>query len=171
MFLIRKITQAKWKTNPDLSEGEISADALTVDLKTRDNSLSFWQCRTQTQSELEHSALALAAAANHLDTFDYVWLTDDELRDDGQTLRRSQGKTPVEGLVDLHVDVCRLDYVRLGKVARRIVIALEEKRFRRLTRARVRKLLVEAVRQKRVKLGDLKTSIQAEVQKSLDAGK
>ena len=170
MFLIRKVTQAKWKTNPDLSEGEISADALTVDLRTRNNSLSFWQCRTQTQSDLEHSALALAAAANHVETFDFVWLTDDELRNDGQTIRSSRGQTPVEGLVDLHVDVCRLDYVRLGRVARRIVNALEEKRYRRLTRARVRKLLVQAVRQERVKLADLKESIQAEVQKSLIAG-
>ena len=169
MFLIRKITQAKWKANPELAEGAISADALTIDLRTSDNSLSFWRCRTQTQSDLEHSALALAAAASHVDTFDFIWLTDDELRDDGQTIRNSLGQTPVEGLVDRHVDVCRLDYVRLGRVARRILIALEDKRHRRLTRARVRKLLVEAVKQERVKLGDLNESIQSEIRKSLDA--
>ncbi len=171
MFLVRKITQAKWKTNPELSAGEISADAVTVDLRTRENSLSFWQCRTETRGDLEHAALALATAADHVDTFDIIWLTDDELRSDGQTLRNTRGRTPVQGLVDLHVDVCRLDYVRLGKVARRIVTALDEKRYRRLTRARVKKLLVEAVEQRRVELTDLQEGIQAEVRKSLEAGK
>ena len=171
MFLVRKITQAKWKTNSELSAGEISADAVTGDLRTRKNSLSFWQCRTETKGDLEHAALALAAAADHVDTLDIVWLTDDELRIDGQILHNTQGRTPVQELVELHVDVCRLDCVRLEKVARRVSTAIEEDRSLRLTKARVRKLLVEAVEQGRVELTNLQESIQAEVSKSLEAKK
>ena len=32
MFLARKISRAKWEVKRDLSEGEISADAVTADL-------------------------------------------------------------------------------------------------------------------------------------------
>ena len=35
MFLARKITQAKWRPREGFAEGEIAADAVTVDLKTR----------------------------------------------------------------------------------------------------------------------------------------
>ena len=42
MFLIRKIARAKWESKDDLSKEEIPADAVTVDLRTSDNVLSFW---------------------------------------------------------------------------------------------------------------------------------
>ena len=167
MFLVRKITRAKWDSNSELSVGEISADAVTSDLRTQRNSLSFWRCRTETNGDVEDAALAIAAARDQVDTIDIIWLDEDELRTDDQ-LRNSEGRTPVTELVGLHVDVYRLDYVRLGQIARRIVTALEEKRCLRITRARVKRLLAEAVVQGRVKLADLQTSVQTEVQKSLD---
>ena len=168
MFLVRKITRAKWDSNSELSVGEISADAVTSDLRTQRNSLSFWRCRAETNGDVEDAALAIAATRDHIDKIDIVWLADDELRADGQRLRNSEGRTPVTELVGLHVDVDCLDYVRLGRIARRIVTAVEEKRYRRITRARVKKLLADAVEQGRVKLAGLQTSVQAEVQKSLD---
>ena len=61
-----------------------------------------------------------------------------------------QGRTPVPELSKLHVDVRRLDYVRLGKVAQRVAGAIEGGRYTRLTKARVTKLLTEAVKQARV---------------------
>ena len=171
MFLARKVTLSKWEPKQGLTVGEISADALTSDLRTKNNSLSFWRCGVGKPDDFEEAVLAMAAARDHVDKLDVVWLDDDELLTDGQTLNNTKGRTPVQGLVDLHVDVCQLDYVRLGRVARRVVSAIEEERFFRLRKSGVKALLVEAVRQKRVKLGDLKTSIQAEVQKSLEAGK
>ena len=41
MFVARMITRAKWDPKPELQTGEISADAVTGDLRTRYNSLSF----------------------------------------------------------------------------------------------------------------------------------
>ena len=171
MFLARKITQAKWRPKAGFAEGEIAADAVTVDLKTQDNSLSFWRCPTETTQDLEKAVLAIAATRNRVEKLEIVWLTDDDLRNDCQTLANTEGDTPVSELKELHVDVCRLDYVRLGKVASRIATALENCRWRRITKGRVKKLLVEAVKQKRVELADLQESIQAEVQKSLKARK
>ena len=169
MFLARKVTLSKWEPKQGLSVGEISADALTSDLRTKNNALSFWQCGVGRPDDVEEAVLAMAAARDHVDKLDVVWLDDDELLTDGQTLTNTKGRTPVQELVDLHVDVCRLDYVRLGRVARRVVSAIEEERFVRLRKSGVKALLVKAVRQERVKLGDLKESIQTEVQRSLDA--
>lgn len=171
MFLARKITQAKWRPREGFAEGEIAADAVTVDLKTQDNSLSFWRCPTETTEDLEKAVLAIAATRNRVEKIEIVWLIDDDLQNDCQTLENTEGDTPVLELKELHVDVCRLDYVRLGKVAIRIATALENCRWRRITKGRVRELLVEAVKQKRVELADLQQSIQTEVQKSLKAGK
>ena len=171
MFLARKISRAKWDPKSGLSPDEISADAVTGDLRTQGNSLSFWQCGIGEKDEVEEAVLAIAAAGERIDRFDVVWLADDELRADGQALKDTKGKTPVTDLVDSHVDVCRLDYVRLGKVARNVVTAIEENRYLRLTKARVTKLLASAVTDKRVALDDLNGRIQMEVRKWLLAGR
>ena len=169
MFLARKITRAKWETKQELSAEEISADAVTGDLRTQGNSLSFWQCGIGEQSEVEEAALAIASAGDRVDRLDLVWLDDDELRADGQTLKNTAGRTPVAELAKRHVDVYRLDYVRLGKVARRVVTAIEGDRYRRLTKARVKKLLAAVVGQGRIDLGNLRKNVRAEVRKLLNA--
>ncbi len=172
MFLARKITRAKWTHKKgQLAKGEIAADAVTADLRTRDNSLSFWRCSTETTDDLEKAALAIAAARDRVDKIEIVWLAEDELLDTGQYLKNTDGQTPVLELTRLHVDVCRLDYVRLGKVAHHIINAIEKKRYRRLSRRCVTDLLVAAVRQERVEISRLQKGVQAVVQKSLEAGK
>ncbi len=170
MFLARKITRAKWNPKNELSAGEISADAVTGDLRTQENSLSFWQCGLGETAEVEEAALAIAAAGDRVDRLDLVWIAYDELLADGQSLRNTEGRTPVTDLVSRHVDVCGLDYVRLGKVACRVVTAIEENRYCQLTKARVTKLLALAVRTRRIDLDDLGSKIQREARKSLEAG-
>ena len=163
MFLARKIARVKWEPKPDLSAGEISADAVTGDLRTHENSLSFWRCHTETNGDVEEAALAIAAAGNRIDKIDIVWLVDDELRADGQTLRDSDGRTPIPDLVDRHVDVCKLDYIHLGKIACRVVAAIEANRWRRLQRAHIKKLLLTAIKEDRVKIDKLEGDVRNEI--------
>lgn len=165
MFLARKIARAKWTPKPDWSEGEISADAVTGDLRTHNNSLSFWRCHTETNGDVEEAVLAIAAARDRIDKLDIVWLVDDDLRADGQTLRNSDGRTPIKDLTDKHVDVCKLDYIRLGKVACRVVTAIEDNRWCRLRRTHVKELLLRAIEEGRVELDALAASIQDEIEK------
>lgn len=146
-----------------MSAGEISADAVTSDLRTKENTLSFWRCRTETNGDVEDAVLAIAAAGDRLDRLDVVWLSYDELQADGQTFRNTDGRTPVRELADRHVDVCKLDYTRLGKVARRVVAAIEDKRCRRFTKAGVKKLLSAAVGHGRINLDDLSNGLRAEM--------
>ena len=168
MFLARKITRAKWDIVKDLSEGEISADVVTADLRTEGNSLSFWQCGGGGETEIEEAALAIASGRDSVDKLDLVWLAEEELRADGQRLRSTDGRTAVIEMIPRHVDVYGLDYVRLGNVARHIVAAIEKRRFRRLTKRHTTSLLVGAVEEGRIELADLQMRVLKAVRGSIE---
>lgn len=166
MFLARKISLAKWSKKQEqgeLAEDEIPADAVTADLRTQDNKLSFWRCDTKETTEVNKAVLAIAAAYDRIDKIAVVWLAADELRADGQTLEDSKGRTPVRELVELHIDVCRLDYMRLGKVAQCIFIALKKGQYLQLRKARVKELLAEAVKQGSIDPNHLEKSLRQEL--------
>ena len=136
---------------------------MTGDLRTQKDTLSFWRCRTGANVDIEDAVLAIAAAGERLDKLDIVWLADNELQADGHILKDTEGRTPVADLSEKHVDICKLDYVRLGNVAQRVAAAIEEQRFRRLTKARVRGLLVAAVQQGRIIPDQLADRLRAEI--------
>ena len=115
MFLARKVKLSKWAASPVLAEGEISADAVTADLRTQQLSLSFWECGSGEESELMDVILALASGADQIETIDLVWVQEDDLRNDGHAVSRGTGRTAVTDLASRHVEVERLDHVRLGE--------------------------------------------------------
>ena len=145
MFLARMISRAKWERKKWMSEGDISADAVTADLRTQNNQLSFWQCGAGTKKEVYNVVLAIAAGRDKIDKVEIVLIDDKDLKDDGQTIKASDGRTPVGSLVKLHVDVIQLDYCRLGKVARRVASAVAADQYRKVSKKRVETLLVTAV--------------------------
>lgn len=163
MFLARKISLAKWSKQSELEVGEISADAVTLDLKTQDNKLSFWRCGDGKRAGVNEAALAIAAACDRIDRIDVVWLAVGELQGDGQTLKNTMGRTPVLGLDELHVDVCRLDYWRLGKVAQLIFTAIQKDQHLRLRKACVKDLLTKAAEQGRIDPAGLKDHVRKEL--------
>ena len=167
MDLARKISRAKWDSNLNnergLAKGEISADAVTGDLRTQNNTLSFWQCNSSENSSIENAALAIAAAGNRLDRLDIVWLSDSELRNDGFALKRTDSRTPVTDLVKSHVDICNLDYVRLGNIANHVKVAVQNEQISRLSKNQVKRLLTLAVSQGRIALKDLSEEIRNEI--------
>jgi len=61
VFLARKITLSKWKRHPALAAGEISADCVTSDLRTKRLTLSFWECSSADDADLDNVVLALAS--------------------------------------------------------------------------------------------------------------
>ncbi len=150
MFLARKISGAKWEKRPEFAQDEIPADAVTTDLRTKQNALSFWRCGGGETTDVEDVALAIAAAADRIEKVDVVWLPTEQLLEDRQTFMDSPGMTPVADLVDSHVDLSRLDLVRLGRLANRVVEAIGAGRSQRVPRARVKSLLVNAVLTNRI---------------------
>ncbi len=171
MLLVRKISRAKWDSEFNiqrgLAKGEISADAVTSDLRTQNNTLSFWQCNADKSTSIEDAVLAIAAAGDRLDKLDIVWLPESELRSDGHFLKNTEGRTPVSDLVGMHVDICKLDYIRLGKIVERVHNAVEDNHWRRFKKLEVKKLLASAIIHGRILPENLREGIRKEVSKRI----
>jgi len=132
-FLARKINRAKWDPVEGFADGEIAADAVTVDLRTTGNTLSFWTCASAADEEINATVLALMSVAERIDKIDVTWIQDAEVRSRGLAVVKTDGRTPVESLRERHVDIARLDLHRLGSVAKMISKAVADNQHRRLT--------------------------------------
>lgn len=164
---VRKIDWAKWEQAVDLVEGEISADAITGDLRTTKNKLSFWSCPTAEAPELERAALAIATARDQLDRIDLVYLDDASIRENGLATMMTPGNTPVPSLRDMHVDIHGLDRVRLDRVAGLVAGAHRSNAGLKLSQLRLLSVIVDAVQQGLVEVdslrGDLRMKVAAEL--------
>lgn len=161
--LARKITQAKWSAGPGPQPGEIQADAITCDLRTMGNTLSFWRLRGLGEDDLKEAALILASGLDRADRIDFAWIDAEELRSQGVEAKDTPGQTPVESLRDRHVDLVRLDLVRLGTTARVLDSAIQKKQLMRFTRKAVIEILVAGVQRGLLQLSALKDKLRAEV--------
>ena len=165
MFLARSITRSKWEAKNGLQPGEIPADAITGDLRTKENSLSFWLCEPNDQEELNDVALAISATRDSVAKIELVWLEREELEASGQFFDETPGQTPVLDLVDRHLDLRRLDGERLGRLALHVQNAISMDRYKRMSRRQVRDILGAAVLEGRVRLENLSQKIQIELQR------
>lgn len=130
--------------------------------------MSFWRCTSEAEDDLTETALTIAAGRDKIDKLEIVWLVASDLQADGQTLKNTDGRTPLKALIKRHVDICQLDYVRLGRIADRVVSAMDADQYLRFTPSSVKKLLVNAVSQNRIVLGDLKGKTGDEVKNYLN---
>ncbi|MCY4398361.1 MAG: hypothetical protein OXE96_03320 [Gemmatimonadetes bacterium] len=161
------ITRHKWQVKDDLASDEIPADAITADLRTANNTLSFWQCGQATESEVSDAVLALAAGRDRIQKLDIVWILTDELESDGQSIRLTRGKTPVVGLSERHVDVCHLDYRRLGRIGDRVATAIRQDQWKRFRKREIVTLLIAAMRSGRLSETGLTEKVQKEIRAAL----
>ena len=133
--------------------GEIGADAITADLRTRGNTLSFWICQTPETSELQEVVLAFAAGWKRPDKLDLVWIERELIESSGIRLDATKGNTRVVDLQNQHVDATHLDLWRLGKLAEHVAEAIRMKvQWRRFTKNEVVETLMSAVRSNRLDL-------------------
>lgn len=168
VYLVRKIDRKKWEPNPGLQQNEISADAVTANLKTTENKLSLWKCEVAEPKELEQIALALGAAGERIDKIDIVWVAKEILDKDGIKLVESSGTTPVAELRSRHMDAVLLDLSRIGKVAHCLADAIRigEQHYR-FSYNQVKELVCTAVQQGLVTASDLSERIRSEVQNEI----
>jgi hypothetical protein len=165
--LARKITRAKWGPKPELGPDEVAADAVTADLRTTGNALSFWRCESPNGDDLKRAVLALAAAADRPDRLDVVCLDERAVTTSGLATKDTPGDTPVASLRLHHVDVEKLDVVRLGKVALMVVAAHRSNAGHLMTKRQVVDLVVQAVKDGLLKVADLKDKMKEEVAANL----
>ena len=167
MLLVRRIGRRKWPTTyADGSVDRIPADAVTADLRTQKNRLSFWICKGV--DDLEGAVLAIAAAAQRITPIDIVWIEDHERRFSGYRRVRTEGDTPVAAWRQRHLDLGGLDYAGLGMLASVVADAVSADRWQRVPLPRVREMLARAVSEDARRLDDLEPRVQSEIRTALD---
>lgn len=161
-WLVHKISRAKWEAT--IGPNKISADAVTVDLRTKNNELSLWKIASLERADLEKVATALAASGQRVDTIDVAWITVKELRRRKIRLRDSPGNTAAVAYKNLHVDAKELDLAALRAIAKVIARDIRQNdHFKRFTRAEVKRLLQSGLAEGAIDLKLLKPEIRTEL--------
>lgn len=142
-YLIRRISRAKWD---EIEEGEVSADAITNDLKTFRNDLSVWYISNK--EELSKAILALVTGAKQtkLSTLHIVLIEEKLISDNGLGLASSPGDTVIEDLVSSHRDIEKLTYSRLGTVKDLILDCIKSDEYALFTRKQIKDLVKSAIK-------------------------
>ncbi len=161
--LARKISRAKWDPKAGLTSHEIPADAVTADLRTQDNALSFWACGSGDTRELDEVVLALAASAERVDKIDLTWISVKELDDAGIEILSTTGLTPVAHLRQRHFDAAALDLSRLVNIAKLVAAAVRTGRHRRIAVSEVKELLRRAIRDKVLSADELLPKVRVSI--------
>ena len=171
MFLSRKINPAKWKKTEGLQPGETPADAVTSDLVTKSNTLSFWRCESASKDHDSVKAVALALATGprvqRFELIRLVFIPIADLEADGQSLEDESGETASPSLVALHMNVARLDALRLAKLANSVAGAVQNRPCCRFTKSDVRKLVVGAYQNNALDESQLDPKLIDEIRRAL----
>jgi hypothetical protein len=167
IFLARSISTAKWKSRTYILENEIPADAVTYDMRTSDNTLSFWLYDPGKEGSLDDVALALASARDNIQRLDLVWLDHEQIQQMNLRIDSTPGETPARHLQHNHRDVVGIDLMRLGDLARSVTDAVTNNQTKRFTERQIYEILYKAAKEKLISSNDLKTSIAEKVQQNI----
>lgn len=161
MFLARKITLSKWGELSTLPGPDgIPADAITVDLRTRKNKLSLWQCEPTNDDDIKDVALALASKNTYTSKIDIAWISEDDLEGDDQIIQHTISDIPVPDLASKHADLCEINYGRLGRIADRLRIAITSGSYRRFRESEVITILNSAISNHRLEFTSLDENLR-----------
>ena len=168
-YLARKINSSRWEPTPYTGPEDVRADAITVCLKSTDDSLSFWHCNAELE-DLSEVVLAYASTLKTIEGLHFVLLEKNDLDINGFTVKSDpEGTmTPIENLRRRHVSLINLTMTQLCFIARRIAIKVRQNSHLYLfTRENVLDILFDAIKKDRVQLNSLKDGVKNELHKRL----
>ncbi len=164
--LVRKFSSIKrWEKKDYLGKEDISADAVTRDLQTTNDSLSFWSLEDPgNEEELREVVLALSSSSKHLESFDLVWFPERAVIREKILIRETKGEIPVEDLRGKHRDVVELGLEKLGVLARLVNRAiLEAKTVRRFRASEIKLILKRAIDAGRLSPDSISESLKKKI--------
>lgn len=165
-FYIRKISPAKWPQKGEATAiCDIRADAITGDIRTTGDTISLW--RIDTLEELNQAVLALASGGDKVVTYNVLTIPEETLLKYGFTLAKTDGNTPVEGLVKTHRDVVGVNYGSLGKFAQLIIETINADKLCTVTKKQVKSLIIKAYKNGEINWEKLKERMREEIEEAL----
>jgi hypothetical protein len=152
-YLVRKIAPAKWSSARSLEV--LSADALTADLRTTDNTLSLWEIGGEEDLNDAVLALAISKKAKKFEKMDLILIPKDIILAKQLSIRESPGDTFAEKLSDTHREVVDLKYPSLGVFAQIIIELLSEKAPTTITKIEVENIVKTAYNDSKIDISCL----------------
>ncbi len=134
----------KW--NSQQVGDDYPSDAITSCLRTTGNTLSFWEIEKEDQ--INDAILAIASAGTNLDKVDVVIIPKETMSE--FQLISSEVVNPYSNFEKNHRDVINLTYTKMRPVADIICSAIVKNEYRQFTRANVKKLIQEAIDQRKI---------------------
>lgn len=145
-FFVRKINRSNWSGAggiPVTDVFEQQADGIAICLKTSNNRLSVWEISSV--ADISQAILAISSAFTKLETF-YIVLIESDFLDSLQIpIRNSPGRTPVEHLVNMHVDIVNLNYYRIGLIAEYIIKQINSSNYERIDVPKIKEIINRAI--------------------------
>lgn len=168
-LLVRKIDKAKWLQNDIIADEEVSADAITICLRTSENKLSVWKVSTET--DIKEAILAIVSGGDHLESIDIITIDSGRIASDGISIIQNpkESNTRVQDLKKTHYDIIDLTYRKLGFIANyivgcfkkgQIINSCKEGQVLRCTEGYLKLIIQEAIQKQRLNIEDLPHSIK-----------
>jgi len=165
-ILIRKISRAKWPEQGVLTDiADIPGDAITADLRTTANTLSFWAVKDIDELKNVIVALATVPTAKGFDSIPVIWIDEDTIKQFGLGVNESIGITAAKHYADNHRDLVELTYSSLGTVAGIVMSAINDGQYERVTTSKVKDYTREAYRNGEIDLDLLHDAMKEKIKK------
>lgn len=150
-YLVRKFSNSKWINisyeNPKpVCTSYISADAFTSCLRTKDNTLSFWEISDiKDTKELNEIVMALALNSNTetLSSFDILFFEKNEDLFNSLDLKfeKTEGDTFISECQNKHLDLINLNYSNMTELLNKLCEYVNNDQHQRFTKSQIKKLL------------------------------
>lgn len=117
MFYIRKLSKKSnlFRIRDAISNSNIEADVLKQELGTTRNTLSFWKCEDIT--DMKNVMKAILLSATSIETSQFIVINDEMLDKYGiERNYEEKGITGYKGYENLHVNLCNLNYEKIGLI-------------------------------------------------------
>jgi len=168
VLLGRKTNGAKWRQVEHIWESEgfshedISADAITIDLQTKNNALSFWEI--EDADSLEDVVLALMSTAHNLASIDVLAIPSESIKELGLDIKPTPGSTFAEGMVESHRNIGILNLKKLGGIADLFISEYKLDKVKRFTRKQVKRILKDAISDGRLNKDALDSGLSSKLE-------
>ena len=156
-LLIRKINRNRWLEEDEVPN-DVPADAITGCMRTQRNTLSVWE--VPDEGKIDEAVLAIVSAGHHLETIDVVQIDREHLEENRVDCIQTKGGTPIEDLVDTHIDLSNLAYTQLGIIAYHIADKFRQDKVKRYTQGQIKEILRTAIQGQRLEIENLSESIR-----------
>lgn len=150
---------------PTATLRDIDADTVIAEMKTQKNKLSVWVIHNE--DDLNDAFVALASNGDSLSTIDAVKIDEKDL--ESLNFDDEMGDTPTYRINDKHRNITELNYESMGVVLSSIIEGIKRSNNIRMTKPKLRELLVNAYKDEKLNIDDMSPQIVGEIEKALRA--